>query len=151
MRDSHSNHKVVQTLDPVNVTATTNCAGADRQGFESVDHVINVGESGDTLNGTNYWTLIIEESDDNSTFTAVTAAADVLVGSNSRVSAPNGSGVFATIDDAAEDDAVYRIGYRGGKRYSRVTITENGTLNTGTPMAASAILGHAEQAPTLDD
>ena len=150
MRDLHNNVKVTQTIDPVNATASTVGVAVDRQGFESVEHIVCFGESGDTLNGTNYWHIVLQHSDDNSIWDEVTSAADVNVGADGLSSAPNASGIFATIDAAAEDDRHYRIGYVGGKRYSRIFVVENGTLTTGTPIAAVAVLGHAEQAPVSD-
>lgn len=151
MRDFHSNNKAVKTLATAVYTSDQNGAGVDRQGFESVEHLIQVGVSGDTLSGSKKIDFIIEESDDDATYTAVTSASDVLVDSAiAAVSAPDGSGIFLTIDDAAEDDVLARIGYVGGKRYSRVVADFTGTHSNGIPLAMLAVLGHAEQAPVSD-
>jgi hypothetical protein len=146
MKDLHSNIKLVQTLDPATVTGTSDVNGAtvDRQGFDSVEHIVLFGESGDTLSGSVYFDVTIQESDDDSTWTDVTTAADV-VGAT-----PDANGVWTTIDAAAEDDTLYRIGYVGGKRYSRLQVELTGTHTNGTPIAACAVLGHADQAPTSD-
>lgn len=150
MRDLHNNIKFIQTVDPVVASSDTNGATVDRQGFESVEHIVFVGESGDTLSGSVYLELVLQHSDDDSTWSDVTSAADVLVNADSGVSAPNSSGVFRTIDAAAEDDAKYRIGYVGGKRYSRVQLDFTGTHTNGIPVCVAAALGHAEQAPVSD-
>jgi hypothetical protein len=47
-----------------------------------------------------------------------------------------------------DDDEVRKIGYRGDKRYVRLTITPSG--NTGdAPLAALAILGGPKLAPVV--
>lgn len=53
----------------------------------------------------------------------------------------------ATIDDAAEDDAVIRFGYKGNKRYLQAVATATGSHSNGTPMAVLALLGSPSQAP----
>lgn len=151
MKDIHSNVKLVRAIDPDVYTTDQTGTGIDRQGFEAVEHVVDLGESNDTLSGSVYYDFILEESDDDSTYTAVTASASALVGSAaSAVSAPDSSGIFATVDAAAEDNLILRIGYIGGKRYSRVKVDFTGTHTNGTPLSAFAILGMAEQAPTSD-
>lgn len=150
MRDLHNNVKFVQAVDPAVLTADTNGATIDRQGFESVEHIVFAGESGDTLSGSVKLDLVLQHSDDGSTWSDVTSAADVLVNADSGVSAPDANGIFRTIDAAAEDDAKYRIGYIGGKRYSRVQLDFTGTHSNGIPLCVAAVLGHAEQAPVSD-
>jgi hypothetical protein len=140
-KDLHNNIKVQQDLDPVTLTASVNTTGLDNRGFGSVEHIVNVGESGDTLSGTVYWTFTLEDSADNSTF-ATAADADIL-GTSS-------TGVIGTIDAAAEDDTHIRVGYIGDKRYTRVAIAATGTHTNGTPMAASGVLGNPTQAKTSD-
>lgn len=150
MKDLHNCVKLVQALDAQTLTADANGSGIDRQGFESVEHIVNLGASGDTLSGSVYVELVIQESDDNSAWSDVTAAADVLVGADGISAAPDANGVFATIDAAAEDERHFRIGYIGGKRYSRVQIDLTGTHTNGIPAAALAVLGHDEQAKVSD-
>lgn len=150
MKDLHNNIKVVQALDPATVTADANGSGIDRQGFCAVEHIVSVGESGDTLSGSVYIELVIQESSDNSTWADVTAAADVLVGADGISAAPDSSGVFATVDAAAEDDRHFRIGYRGSERYSRVQVDVTGTHTNGTPIAVLAVLSGAEQSAVTD-
>ena len=108
------------------------------------------GESGDTLSGSVKLDLVLQHSDDGSSWSDVTSASDVLVNADSGVSAPDANGIFRTIDAAAEDDAKYRIGYVGGKRYSRISLDFTGTHTNGFPLCAAAVLGHAEQAPVSD-
>ena len=142
MRDLLNNLALIQALDPDTITSDTNCTGIDRAGFESVTHIVNVGESGDTLSSSVYWDFVLQESDDDSTYTDVTDNDDVV---GATVAA---GGIFATIDAAAEDDTVLSIGYVGSKRYSRIQIDATGTHTNGTPMAVTGVKGHPHQAKT---
>lgn len=126
MRDLKSNILAVPSLAPAaQIDATATGAGVDCRGYDSVTALVNTG----TVTGT--WTPSLEESDDDSTYTAV-AAADLI-------------GEFAAIT-TANDNAVQQVGYRGSARYVRVLYTETAT---GTAfVAASIVLGHPHQAPT---
>ncbi|GAA6157479.1 hypothetical protein NBRC116588_29520 [Pyruvatibacter sp. HU-CL02332] len=140
MRDLHNQVAVRHTLVPAVVSADTTSTTVDRRGFESVEHAVIAGQSGDTLSGSLKIDIRLEHSHDASVWEAVTTP-DVI---GADVDA---AGFFATIDDAAEDEAVYRIGYIGGRRYSRVVADFTGTHTNGTPMAALALLGHAHAKP----
>ena len=150
MRDITNNLKAVPALSAAVYTSDQTGATINRAGFAAVEHVITVGVSGDALSGTVYYDFIIEESDDDSAWSAVTAAAAVIVGPDGVSAAPNGSGVFATIDAAAEDDKILRIGYVGGKQYSRIRVDFTGTHTNGTPMSAHARLGFPDNANVSD-
>ena len=142
MRDLHNNIALRQTLNPAARTSTISAAAADRRGHESVEHVALIGQSGDALSGSVKFTIKIEESGDGGSFTPITDNAKVLGGS------VDASGIFATIDSTSEDEMAYRIGYVGNERYSRLTFTFTGTHTNGTPLAALAILSHAQVKPT---
>ena len=135
MKDLANNIKRVQTLDPIVLTADQLFTGVDRQGFESVVLAALLGLSGDTLSGSVYADLILEHSDDDSTYTAVTSANHVTGGT------VDSSGIFATINAPAEDETQYSIGYTGGKRYCRINYDITGTHTNGMPVAGLAILG----------
>ena len=77
----------------------------------------------------------VQESDDDSTYTAVADAdlSDSVTGTN--------TGTFAVIDDAAEDDAVYSTKYIGNKRYVKVVANLTGTHTNGTPLGCVALKG----------
>lgn len=128
---------VQQPMNPTVLTADTTSATIDLNGFNGCLIIVNVGESGDTLSGSVYAELVLKESDDDSTYTAV-AAADC------QSATTIASGVFATIDAAAEDDLPYSIAYTGSKRYLQVTWDITGTHTNGTPVGCTAIKHHAE-------
>lgn len=152
MRDLHSNIKVVQLLAPIvvnNDTEGTPANGLDTKGFGAAELVALLGVSGDTLSGSVKIDVKLQESDDDSTYTAV-AADDALVGSDGVAAAPDANGIIATIDAAAEDETKIRVGYIGGKRYVRLILDTTGTHTNGTPAAILGILGHPSLAPTSD-
>ena len=123
----------------------------DGRGFNENVHIVQFGAEGDTLTGSLKLELILQESDDvSSNFAVVTDANDVNINANSydgTVTEPDSSGIFATIDDAAEADKVYAIGYRGTKRYSRVLSTKTGNHSTGTVAAMLALRKRSAVSP----
>lgn len=144
MIDQKNSISVISTLTPAVRTADVTAAGVDGKGAASVTHLVHVGVGGITFDDTNKIEVIMEHSDDNSSY-SVCAQADVLVDAGITVA----SGIvksFVVAHGAAE---VYEIGYRGGKRYSRVKLEYSGTHGTGTPTATSALLGNLAIAPAL--
>lgn len=116
---------VASTIDSIVLNNDTEGTGVgvDLKGYETAVAIVNVGISADTLSGSVYHTVKLQESADNSVWNDV-AAAD-MEGSNSVV-----------IDDAAEDPVVIVWGYKGAKRYLRVFDDVTGTHTNGTPFGA---------------
>lgn len=139
MRDLHNTIKRTMTLAPVVATADTNGAVVDGQGYDSVEHNWLVGITGDTLSGSVKLDLVIQHGDlaDGTDMAAVTDK-NMLIGPSADLT----SGIFATLDDNAEDDVLHSIGYRGPKRYSRVRFDFTGTHTNGIEIAATADRGH---------
>lgn len=105
VRDLNKEVSVVTSVAPAAaLTATTTGASADLAGYRSAMAIIVAGVATD---GTIVPSL--EESDDNSSWSAV-AAGDL-------------SGTFASVT-AAADETVQEVGYLGTKRYIRVLLTE---------------------------
>lgn len=151
MRDLHNNIKVTQLLSAQAITSTTNSSGLDTKGFDSAELLVNVGTITNIGGSPNPdIELRLQDSDDDSTYAAVTDANDVLVDANSRVAAPNSDGMFSLIDAAAEDALHFRIGYRGTKRYVRVAITASSEAIGSTPVSVNAIQGHPAIRPSTD-
>ncbi len=153
-RDLHSNIKTVKHLSAAAYTTTqTPSNGVDLKGFNAAEFLISVGVITNIANSpAPSWTFKLQESDSQSSgFTDVVTAGDVLVGSaKSPVTTPNATtGVFLTVDGAAEDDETYRIGYIGNKRYVRVVATA--ALTPGSsPLSIVAVLGQPGLAPAAD-
>ncbi|MGE0754582.1 MAG: hypothetical protein AB7L92_05420 [Alphaproteobacteria bacterium] len=135
MRDIYHNIKVTQHVTPVVATSTQTSSAIDLQGYNSANIVFAVGQSGDTLSGGVYWTLKLQESDTDSGYTDV-AASDISSGAATVV-----------VDDPAEDDAAYSLGYIGTKRYVKAVVTPTGSHSNGTPIGVIALRGDAGYRP----
>lgn len=133
MLDLHNNLKFSRGLSPVAAT-TDNTAYVsqviDRQGFDSLEFVWLAGSLAD-VDAT--FTLLVEESDSN--FSGSTVAAADLLGTTT-----GGAPLLSS------DNQVGKIGYKGTKRYVRVTITP--AANTGNIFLAGVwVLGCPRSAP----
>jgi len=140
--DGKSSIAIDESLNAIVKDADTNCTGVDSSGFSSVTHVVNVGANGITFSTTNKVEIELEHSDDNVTFTDVTSNTDVTGGTVGT------NGLWQTIDADADCNAVYAIGYVGGKRYSRVVLNFSGTHGTGTIFGVVGVKGRPLSAPT---
>lgn len=127
MIDLYNNFKAVQSLKPATRTSSENGDGVDLQGFHAAMIVIDAGAWTD---GTHVFE--IQESSDDSNYSAVTAG-DL-------------QGAEPTISSDAGDDQIYRLGYKGSKRYLRVAVTVSG-VTSGAVYGASIVVGHPRKAP----
>ena len=137
MHDLHNRINVKRVLSPASVADNTAQVGQiiDRQGFRSLEYVIATGSLADA-DAT--FTVLLEEGD-SATLTDAAAVADAdLLGTEALAS-------FTF----ADDDKVYKLGYKGNKRYTRLTITP--AANTSAALlCAVAILGGAQNEPTAN-
>tara|TARA_S200002703_G_C3577774_1_gene177440 strand:+ start:54 stop:485 length:432 start_codon:yes stop_codon:yes gene_type:complete len=138
MRDISNRTVAVATQVPAVVTADANGTGVDLQGFESAMVVVNSGIEGDTLSGSVKFDFILEESNDDSTYTAVTSSTAVTEGS------VDGSGIFLTLDANSETPQCSQIGYIGNSRYIRCKIDATGTHSNGTPIGVVVVKGNPQ-------
>lgn len=124
-------------IAPVVTTDNTALVSAviDTLGYNSATFVIATGTLADA-DAT--FAVLLEESD-----------ASDLSGGNAVADADLiGTEALAGFTFAA-DSATRKLGYKGSKRYLRLTVTPSG--NTGNaPIAAIAILGHANSRPTAN-
>lgn len=138
MRDLMNNIYPKPVIAPAAAAQTDNTAivgtAIDRAGFDSLTYVILTGTLADA-DAT--FTVLLEESDvSGSGYTAVDDK-DLI-----------GTEALAGFTFAA-DGACRKLGYKGGKRWTRLTVTP--ANNTGNvPIGAIAILGHPSSAPTAD-
>ena len=138
LKDLISNIKTVFQWGGSKTASHEPTTGQDLKGIRSAVFACSIGAVTNIANSPQpSWTFALEESDDNSTFADV-AEADVLLdyGRNDGAIA---SGIFATINAAAEDDLTYTIGYIGTKRYVRVVATAANTPGA-TPIVVNAIM-----------
>lgn len=135
MKDLHSLIHVARAISPCNGGNDVPLVSQiiDRQGYESLEFVIATGSLADA--GATFTVLV--EDGDNSALADNAAVADAqLLGTEAEASFTQ-----------ADDDKVYKIGYRGSKRYVRLTITPAGN-GADDYISAVAILGNASQNPT---
>ena len=134
MRDLFNDAKVVTVWDPIDLgTGNTPKVGAviDHQGFDSALYHISYGSIADT-DAT--FTTLLEESDASGSGFAAVADADLL-----------GTEVGAT-PLFSDDNTGFKLGYRGNKRYTRLTLTP--AANTGAILtSAVVILGNPNIGP----
>jgi hypothetical protein len=112
--------------------------GVDLKGYEGAQVIFNVGSSGDTLATNLKIDLSVQDSPDNSNWTALDAA-------QYRVDAG-----LTAIDGAADDEAVTVITVLPGTgvdRYIRALATFTGTHTNGTPIGAVVVKGFPRVAP----
>ena len=140
--DGKSGLKFEESLNAIVKDADTNSTGVDSQGFSSVTHVVNVGAPGITFSTTHKVEIELEHSDDNVTFTDVTSNTDVTGGTVGT------NGLWQSINADGDCNAVYAIGYVGGKRYSRVVLNFSGTHGTGTVFGVVGVKGRPLSGPT---
>ena len=135
MKDLFNSITLKRVISPVSVSDNTAQTGqaVDRKGFESVTYAIATGSLADA-DAT--FTVLLQESDDNSTYTDV-ADADLL-------------GTEALAGFQYDDDGeVRKIGYIGAKRYTKLTITPANNASAAV-ISAVCILGHAANQPTVN-
>ncbi len=137
MRDQMNNLHVLTAIEPV-AARTNNTAIVssiiDVRGYDSLTFAIAVGTNTDA---DVTFAVTMDESDAANMSGSNAVAATDLVGTYARAG--------YTFGDAAE---TRKIGYIGSKRYVRLTITPSGNDSGNIFVAAVAILGNPQQAPT---
>jgi len=143
MRDMYSQFYVEQSLEPlIRTTGTANGATIDLRGFDSAMCVATVGTTGETLAAGTDIEFRVQESADDSTWTAVDD--DDLV---HKVTGRLGvEGTFALVDANSEDVAVYYTSYIGHKRYIRIVAVSTNCAS-GTSIGGIVIKGKPARAP----
>lgn len=135
MRDLMNNITPRVAIIPAVVSNNTAQVGEviDTLGYDSLTFVIGTGTLADA-DAT--FTALVEEGDESDLSDAAAVADADLIGTEA----------LASFDQDADDSAL-KIGYRGSKRYARLTLTPAGN-GAAAPLCALAILGHPRSAPT---
>jgi hypothetical protein len=136
MRDIYNNINIAHALNPQTATTTKTSSAIDLLGYNSACVLFVLGASGDTLSGSVYWTLKLQHSDDDSSYSDVTLAD--LVGNTAATT---------VVDSAGEAQQTYKFGYNGSKRYLKGVATHTGTHTNGTPMTILGLRGTASLSP----
>jgi hypothetical protein len=126
--DLHNNIRVSVALEPQTIDADTTTVGEiiDRQGFASLEFVVFAGTLAD---GT--FTAALTEGDADDLSDGTTVAAGDLLGS------------LPVVDESGE---IKRVGYRGTKRYVRLSVVSTSTTDGG-PLGATAVQSGARNNP----
>jgi hypothetical protein len=141
----YANTGVVSLLVPAVRNTDAASTGLDLQNCDDAVLVAHIGDSADTLNGSNYIEVEFQESDTDvdGNYTAV-ANADLT---NYSSEATTNVGTIALINAAAEDQVAVFAGYKGSKRYIRLKFNFTGTHSTGTPCSVVGLRGRNRGAP----
>lgn len=139
MKDLHNNSHYVPVILPVAAAITDNTAqvGAivDHRGYDSAEYVIMAGTLADA--GATF-TALLEESDSSDLSGSNAVADEDLLGTEALASFTQ-----------ADDGKVFKLGYRGSKPFTRLTITPAGNAGNA-PIVALCHLGHPYRAPTAN-
>lgn len=128
-----SQYQVPLFLIPPAVYSADNTPPAvDLQGVQSATILIMPGVGGITFSGSNRIEFVLTHSDDDSTYTNVTAADLVGVASVT-------SGIVRSLIAAHAAASATEIGYIGRKRYLKLLADFSGTHGVGTPIAAIVV------------
>lgn len=129
-RDLISHVLVAISLLPAARTASADGSTVDTQGYDSAFFEIIVGAR---TNGA--FVFGGEESDDNVNWTAI-AASDLTT-------------TFPTVDGSDDASQIYRVGYKGSKRYLRAIVDEGSSPapGTGAVFGVNVVLGHPRLGP----
>jgi hypothetical protein len=136
-KDIHNRLHFVPLITPVAArTDNTAIVSAiiDTKGYESVELVLVTGANTDT----NATFAVLVEDGDNS-------------GLSDNVAVPDAQLIGLETEAAftfADDNECRKIGYKGSKRYVRMTVTPSGNDSGNIFIAGVAVLGNARNAPT---
>jgi hypothetical protein len=135
MRDLFNAITVARAIAPASVSDNTAQVGQiiDGQGYGSLTFAIAVGSVADA-DAT--FTVLVEHGDAANLSDAAAVPDTGLLGTEALAG-------FTF----ADDNATRKIGYVGGKRYVRLTVTPVGNASAAL-FGAVAVLGHAQLAPT---
>ena len=137
MRDLYHNALVTQHFNPAVSSVTRTSTTIDLQGFNSACVIFAIGQSADTLSGSVFWTLKLQHSDDDSSYSDVTAAE------------LHNSAATVVVNSTALDKMAHSFGYQGSKRYLKGVATPTGTHTNGTPIGMIAVRSTAAYAPVV--
>lgn len=124
------------------LSGTTKASGdwIDMQGWNALTFVVSTGTVTDAGTASGF-TFQVEEGDDTTDAGATAVADDDLIGLESDLT---------VTDDAADNDLIGSIGYRGTKRYVRMTATGTTGTDAVVTVQATKRVGGAEGTATID-
>lgn len=140
-KDLHNNLDVKRGISPAAAVNNANTAFVseivDTAGYGAAEFIILIGANTDA-NAT--FTTLVEDGDTSNLADAAAVADAQLLGTEAQ----------ASFTAASDDNKVRKIGYVGGKRYVRVTITPAGNDAGDAYVAGVWVLGHMRSAPAAN-
>ena len=135
-RAIHHDIQVKRAISPVSESGTTALVSQiiDTSGYDSLEFIIATGSIADA-DAT--FTVLVEDGDNSALSDNAAVADDFLVGTEAEASF-----TFAS------DNQVRKIGYKGSKRYARLTITPANNASAAV-LSVVALLGHPNNAPVV--
>lgn len=156
-RDNISKVKVFVVSPLATNKTTVPSAAVDTQGWEAVGFTITAGPSGDTLAPNTAIEWDVQDSPDETTWSAV---PDALINVQITPANPTGTAVglangaantgcafLATSDAQIATNFEVRVGYVGIQRYVRINELHSGTQGSGTPSMILAVLSEPTYEP----
>ncbi len=137
MKDLMNLIDVKRVLSPVSVADTTAQVGQiiDRRGFDSLTYIIATGSIADA-DAT--FTVLLEEGDVANLSDAAAVPDADLIGTEALAAF-----IFS------DDNKCFKLGYKGSKRYTRLTITPVANASAAV-LSAVAVLGSPSLSPTAN-
>jgi hypothetical protein len=135
-RDAATGLFPVEALTPAVLSATQSSAVLDMIDFQSATVLLHIGIGGIAFSANNKIEVSLSVGDlaDGSDAVPVT---DLDIVKDGLAPAAIANGIVRSIVAPKAAADIQRIGYIGGKRYLKVTVTFSGAHATGTPIAAS--------------
>lgn len=137
-RDFFAGLSLASLIVPAVLAANNTDAAVSVEGFQGATLDIAIGVGGINFTGTNKIELVLTHSDDGVTYVPV-SDYDVIKDALAPATITNGIVRSLTAAKAAAD--VQKLGYIGGKAYLQLVANFSGTHATGTPIAATVVLG----------
>lgn len=135
-RDDATEKSLISAIDPA-VLAADNTPGAiDLVDFQCATLALAIGAGGITFTGTNKIEFVLTHSDDGTTYTNVTDD-DVIKDAYCPATITNG--IIRSLTAAHAAATTQKLGYIGGKRYTKLLADFSGTHATGTAISATWI------------
>lgn len=141
MRDMHSSVTRAVLIACAAYSADNTPSAVDLRGHDAAEILLDIGVGGITFTSSDKIEFKLTHSDDDSTYTAVTV--DDMLG----LASVGAGGIIKSLVAAHAAGAVYRYGYKGGKRYLKLLADFSGTHGAGTPISASVLLGRGHTQP----
>lgn len=131
MQDLHNTIDVKRVISPVSVADTTAQVGQiiDRAGYSQVEYLIATGSIADA-DAT--FTILLEDGEDSGLSDAAAVADAYLIGTEALAA--------FQFDD---DNECRKLGYKGAKRYTRLTITPVANASAAVLCAVCVLSGQA--------